>query len=344
MATYLVTFTPREPYFFGNEKNFLHPGHSGVSQTANAYFIRSETVPSQTTLFGALRYLLLPVKKARWSYEPHELDLNSRAVGEASFCYGEQRTFGKIRSISPMVLMDNEREIYVVTPFDHVHGKKTYTPFSEYGSVTTPQGERFYAKEFNAKDGIEHSYMHLNKDSEKPCDIVGSETLFQRETRVGVNRLAATNGFFKKEYVRLTDGYCFAVYLTLEDDHGLDDQLRDQTVFLGQGRSLFTVHFEACENADPWKDVEDAIRKRLRGGMYYCVSDAFVSDTVYGKATFCATAVRDHRSYTTDRNGRVSKHPVLYKLVSAGSVFRGDGVPAYFTDKNAETVGFNHIV
>ena len=340
MATYLVTFTPREPYFFGNEKNFLHPGHNAVSQTANAYFIRSETVPSQTTLFGALRYLLLPVKKARWSeYDPAELTRNSEAVGEASFCYGEQRTFGKIRSISPMVLMDDNREIYVVTPFDHIHGKKTYTPFTEYGSVTTPQGERLYAKEFNAKDGVEHSYMHL-----KSGNIVKPDTLFHRETRVGIKRLATTNGFFKKEYVRPADGYCFAVYLTLEDGHGLDDQLCDQTVFLGQGRSLFTVHFEKCEKDDPWKDVENDIRKHLRDGMHYCVSDAFVSDTVYDNATFSATAVRDHRSYTTDCNGRVSKHPVLYKLICAGSVFQGDNVTACFTNENAETVGFNHIV
>ena len=61
--TYLLTFTPQEPYFFGNEKSFTYPGQKNGGQYGNRYYVKSEQTPSQSTLFGALRYLMIPVKK-----------------------------------------------------------------------------------------------------------------------------------------------------------------------------------------------------------------------------------------------------------------------------------------
>ena len=58
-----LKFTPLEPYFFGNEKTFSFPNSKDGGQLRNSYLIKSESIPSQTTLFGTIRYLLLPHKK-----------------------------------------------------------------------------------------------------------------------------------------------------------------------------------------------------------------------------------------------------------------------------------------
>ena len=57
MTRYLLRFTPLEPYFFGNERGLKYPGNK--SQYQNLYFVRSENTPSQTTILGTLRFLVL---------------------------------------------------------------------------------------------------------------------------------------------------------------------------------------------------------------------------------------------------------------------------------------------
>ena len=40
MKTYLVTLTPQEPYFFGNEKTFLFDKEKNQGQRGKSYYIR----------------------------------------------------------------------------------------------------------------------------------------------------------------------------------------------------------------------------------------------------------------------------------------------------------------
>ena len=49
MAEYLVRFIPLEPYFFGGER-------SGVYGKESYYFTKSEVMPNQSTILGAIRY------------------------------------------------------------------------------------------------------------------------------------------------------------------------------------------------------------------------------------------------------------------------------------------------
>ena len=98
---------------------------------SNQYFIKSETVPAQTTILGMLRYLLLPVKKSNFAdYTDADKKINAQAVGSSSFDFEQKdRRFGIIKEISPVFLIKND-EIFMKTPFDHKTGEKTYTPFS----------------------------------------------------------------------------------------------------------------------------------------------------------------------------------------------------------------------
>jgi hypothetical protein len=237
VKTYLVTFKPMEPYFFGNEKNFVYPG-SNKNQASNSYFIKSEYLPSQSTILGALRYIFLPVKKANWSYSEDDKIKNAEAVGANGFNPLENNSFGKINKISPVFLYDGEIAL-IPMPFDHVVGNEKYTPFSNYKEVDTSDGKKLFTEEYNAKDGVTSDYLNLSNG-----EIVDFYELFKDVTRIGINRNPKDKGMFKKTYRYLNDKYAFAVYLDLEDDIKPENTF----VYLGQGKSTFDVSFEEKEN------------------------------------------------------------------------------------------------
>ena len=148
---YLLKLQPMEPYFFGNEKTFSFDPQTPAD---NLYFIRSERIPLQTTVLGALRYLLMPVKNSNYRYTQCQQQQNEGIIGPASFqIEGEKQSFGTIEKISPLFLMKGQ-EKYVRTPFNH-NTKETeyYTPLSNPCEVTTDQGKQWFYPDFSAKDG-----------------------------------------------------------------------------------------------------------------------------------------------------------------------------------------------
>ncbi|MBQ8000281.1 MAG: hypothetical protein IJ298_03580 [Ruminococcus sp.] len=337
MKTYKVTFTPLEPYFFGNEKGFAYPkskdgNQTNKSQFSNQYFIRSEALPSQSTLLGALRYHLLPKKKSNWSdYTPEDKALNNEAVGEQSFDPAYDRTFGRIKKISP-VFIQQGGNILVPVPMNHIKGKTTYDPFSEYKTVITPFGDRYYTEEYNAKDGICTDYMSLAEGA-----IVERSVIFKTETRIGINRFAKKNGFFKKEYYTLNKGFSFGAYITLDGD----SKPKDGVLFLGQGKSAFAFSFVEEENK-----LTEQVKKRLPEGVAYCLSDTFTEPEIYDASKFSVTDTKTYRAYSR-QGGRVSKEAVLYRVISAGSVFIPADIEAFadFVRKdNVNRIGYNEII
>ena len=335
MNQYLMTLTPMEPYFFGNEKTFKYPGQK-VGDQSNRYYIKSEFVPAQTTLIGTLRYILLPVKKNFKEYNEDDLALNASVVGERSFQYGCSNKFGKIIEISPLFLLKDDEKL-VVTPFDHINGKEKYTPFSSYKK--TDDGNHLYPAEFNAKNGVSRSYMSITDTEHK---IYEHKSIFTKEIRVGLNRFVKDKGFYKKEYVKLKEGFSFAVYVTLEDDV----VPKDAIVFMGQGRSLFNAKFKKVEDVeDSYQNLLKKIGCCLREDVVYCFADAFVKSDIYEKTLFAATDTRDYRAYTTEA-GKIRKDSVLYKNICAGSIFipKDKEFVKLFEDKNVALIGYNSVI
>lgn len=317
MKEYLVTFRPLGPYFFGNERGFRYS-----NQEPNRYYIRSENLPSQSGILGTIRYILLPVKKSDWNYSPEELALNNAVVG--TFGFDPERKsgdYGKIKEISPVFLYGKNGAL-VSTPFDHNSAKQPinqtddtekeifYTPFSEYATVDIPGGgKKLYTAEFDTKSGLPSSYMQVVDGK-----IISAEEIFKSDVRVGINRTDEEGGFFKKEYKVLQDGFCFGVYLSVEDDVAVPE---NTTVSMGQGKSSFYVSF--CEQKEKNSLVED-VAKHLRGDVIYCVSHAFLSSDIYQKTLFAATKTTTYRHFQKQKN-QVRKSDTLYHIVEAGSIF-----------------------
>ena len=137
MKTYLVTQTPQEPFFFGNEKTFLFK-EDNQGQRGNSYFIRSERTPLQSTLMGMMRYILMPYK----DYD-HPME-NSPVIGSESFKIdAENQSFGVIKKLHPLFLM-KDGEKYAVTPYDCKPDSTVYAPFSDYIPIETANGKKLF--------------------------------------------------------------------------------------------------------------------------------------------------------------------------------------------------------
>ena len=385
MSCYLMKLTPQEPYFFGNEKSFQYKG-TEIGDARNRYYIAGEPVPAQTTLIGMLRYIMLPHKKADRNYSSTEVKKNNAAVGERSFCYGGENEFGKILKIEPLFLLRGDERLVVtpfdhsmvkenaIRKANREKAKKgaeaqdakeqaavneaqketdaptpvLYTPFTEYEDYLN--GEKCYPllknkdgekleNGYDVKEGIAHSYMSVEDGT-----IYTYSDIFATDTRIGINRSHKKEGFFKKDYVALKEGFAFGAYIRLLD--GVTPPSGISVVYLGQGKSLFTVQFTPVEDGEE-QALERKIAERLDHRVVYCMSDMFLQSDIYAKTRFAVTETKDYRAYTTDAQGHVSKDTKLYKLIRAGSVFvpmNQEEFLGLLDNAQVRVIGYNTVV
>jgi hypothetical protein len=340
-----------EPYFFGNEKTF---SFDPKTKADNRYFINGERMPMQTTVLGALRYLLMPVKHADYRYTPEEHRRNTDMVGPASFNIGKSgQTYGAIQKISPVFLAKGAQR-YVRTPFDHnpAYGDK-YQPFTAYGSVDTEYGERLYIPDFDPKAGLADSYMNAESG-----ELVEIKTIFRSEERVGQNKGKEKKAFFKRQYSMLLDGWAFAAYVTLDtallegNPEALNKLLAGTPVYMGQSKSTFIAQLQQEDDK-----MDENIKELLQPNVLYCFGDGLVDPAIYDSCSFAAVQLRDYRSYQTrfenkgETSGRlmggITKDQMLYRLLCDGSVLISDDpatLQAQFACRDCQKIGFNVTV
>lgn len=354
--TYLVTFHPSGPYFFGNDRIFRFRGEQAAAgredgiQT-NPYYIVGENLPLQSTVFGAMRYLMLPEK----GYDRAQQFAD--VIGPESYLPGKEEIqhFGIIRSISPIFLYrECDGDWFIPTPFDHAGGA-VYHPFSNYCAVKTPEGEQYYTGDYHPKEYESGSWMSLKDGS----IMTG---LFSASVRIGINRGIDKEGFFKRSYVRLDEQFSFAVLAELEKDipNGKSD-----VVMLGQGKVPFTVRFmrydgERLETsaARLLRRMREAVCVQKDGaetkltGFRYCLSDAIVfdenTDALYRGIPFAVTQARSFRPLRTQGSSLKKDPGCRYLLLKAGSILiSGEKYTEQeqtIAQMNASTIGMNRIV
>ena len=361
MTKYRITFTPMEPYFLGNEKTFKYPGQENDGKYGNLYFIRSEQTPSQSTLLGALRYMLLSVKRPDFSYTAEEMKLNAAAVGSAGFDISSPvvQDFGAIRKLSPVYITCGSK-VLIPAPLDHNTGAamdgdtEKYAPFSDYAEMTTPYGKKLYARDYDSKKGIaEDKYLDLDSHA-----VVDGSDIFLKTVRIGINRAAEKKGLFKKEFCSLADGYSFAVDAEIDESILSDNAAAvinsGTTVYLGQNKSVFSVSFSTADES-----IEDLVKESLKeyrheqGSMIYVLGETMAFKDMYEGTLWANVTVRDYRAYKRDlsRGGKVEKGSNLYRLIRAGSVFLAEEPDEWINRlkaadgyENAEQIGYCSVV
>lgn len=196
MTEYLVTFKPLGDYSFGSDRRFSFVGKNNYSKDEYApYFIRTNRVPEQSTVFGMIRYLILvsngiPLKQD-FQYDDDTRDNMKALIGKKSFSLnGGVRDFGKLEKISPIFLRKNSEEIVIPNPFNNKQGKEGIEQFApmilEEIKVSTSFGEIALpkSKEYNPKEGYGNGYYNINIG----C-LEAIEDIFMTKVATGVRRV-----------------------------------------------------------------------------------------------------------------------------------------------------------
>ena len=114
---YRVELKPLEPYFFAGEKSFGFGKKK--KQSYNNYFIRSELFPTQTTLLGTIRYLILKKYNLLTTKDYSNEKEQEKYVGKSSFQIGQKnQSYGMIERLSPLFILNEKGERLVRVPFN----------------------------------------------------------------------------------------------------------------------------------------------------------------------------------------------------------------------------------
>lgn len=366
---YFCTLQPVEPYFLGGERNF----HFGpVQEEGKAdYYLISEDLPQQSSLFGMLRFLILE-KTDMLSSLYYGEDEEKRAasakrndgiakeqaalVGEEGFRAERQDVatdYGKLHDASPLFLAREAEDglhLLVRTPLNHRTGESSYRPFKMQGGFHTELGaDTLLPADYVAKNGLADSFLDLMDGS-----IHERSEIFEEEERTRIGRGLEEKGYFKMRYKMLRKGWLFAFFC-----HAEDGVLPDAaTAYLGQGKSTFAFRAEAA----PALTLANALGKirSLPGAeeehisVYFAVSDAFLNLTheVQGRLAYSIVETVPFRSLVENAGAAAfvssRKKSPLYQLVRAGSVFyvRDDETEAFekaFRKAGLQQAGFNML-
>ncbi len=348
-----VRLTPVGHYFLGGERGFGYDKKLN-RQMSDSYYISSLKVPSQTTLFGAIRYIFGVKDEVLRSDAAEVIGSNTYNITD------NNNSFGMINGISPVYLLNEKAgkdTYYVRTPFDHRIAKYVkagdtekrtvnthYTPFKLDSKQTTAINypgtvvNKVYPLDFKAKDGIAKSYTSLT-DS---CMVEESD-IFDTSVEVVSRKVKNTDdsdkGFAKKEYVRLKKGWSFAVFTELECNSIPD---YNKSVVMGKDSSVFSVEIAAVEEPDVQKLFKDR-----ESNFHYCQSAVYVSgnvNEVIDKSKFSIIESESLRVFKT-QNAKLSPEydTPLLQLLSAGSIIYTDDIGNLRND-HAMIAGFNYII
>lgn len=357
MITIRIQLIPVGHYFLGGERGFAFDPKLKRQMIAG-YFIHSLKVPSQTTLFGTLRYII-GVKNERLRED------SVKIIGAHSFnIVGDENDYGIITNISPLYLHKNNsgrsrEEIasqpdgyYIRTPFDHKSGNNTYHPLKlnpngNMEVINFPDEKsvaKTYPYDYCAKDGISKSYTCI---SSSKYQIVDESDIFTSSVEVVSRKAKMTNnnqdGFAKKEYFRLNPGWSFVFFAELDDEKHQDISIEyNNSIVLGKDSSVFLVH--VSEEKEP--EFKGLFRERGED-FHYFQSPAYIkgnTSDLIGKASFSILDIETHRRFKTEHNRLVPEYGAsLVQLICAGSIVYSDNIEGLIDD-HAAIAGFNRIV
>ncbi|MDE7313792.1 MAG: hypothetical protein K2N87_19575 [Eubacterium sp.] len=344
----LVKIIPLEPYAFGTDQKFCYPGEKSTGK--ESYFVRSRTIPEQTTILGMLRFLVLKQRgllHSDFQYTEDEKQDIARCIGPESFQFGkEKQDFGCIHGISPVFLMDREGHYLVKNPFHNTEKKKGYQPMMMSDKkVETSFGEIRLPKkgEYDAKTGHATGYYHLSNGSIHQ-DLFTSVLVPGNRKN---NKISDDDSFFKKEFFVLKKGYCFAVFVDA------DDLFQTDTVSMGMGGNTFLVTSEK----DRQDDLDKCVKKAFAGAehtgtekeaWFYALSDLVVQHQIQDVKTFCIVEQKQMRNLTTDYSAqswlrKLALRGYQRNIIQSGSVFF-ESCSLHLGNENDKQIGYNRIV
>lgn len=351
---YLVKLKPLSSYYFGGERSF------GFGQN-QSYLVRSRRWPQQTTLLGAMRYLILQ-QEGLLATAGRKVNQKAKDfIGETSFHLGDdnhdlevEMAFGQIKCLSPVFLMDGDTS-YLPAPI--TEGKNLEA--APKAKVWYGTGEAKAAQDlrkYKAKTGLETFYVSVDGK-----EFVSEDAIFQSVEQVGIekgrNGQPRTEAFYKQTSYAFSQqepktgpkrNWCFAFYLTVDKSLQLSGQV---IMPIGGERRRFLVEFTPSQEAFP------QIQGITKQEGLLLLSDALVKPEIYAHCRFAAvetlsfrfirTAVAETSRYANlgpEENKQDARKSVKYNLLRKGSVLYPEDlnqVRGQLDLKRLQQIGYN---
>ncbi|KIR01294.1 hypothetical protein P261_00108 [Lachnospiraceae bacterium TWA4] len=343
----------------GGEKTF---GFGRESNRKPPYYIKSEKTPSQTTILGTIRYIVLAKGDALKGQNNYTEENYKKQVGSESFSFERARTkkdekreqdFGYIDRISPLFLVDEKGNWLIKTPYSHQPKYKNqdkvvinekYTPFqllSTKGKIDFDNGCTVYPSNYSAKDGYGGGYVVLDED----LTIIPDDKIFIDVEQVGIQAHRTDKqiigqkddkSYFCKQKKMLKKGYKFAFIFNMTKE--LDTQ--PLVVYMGQDKSAFLCEIKKETSIFETKvgKAFGKITQPIEGiSTYYAASDLMPNEDIILEqkdVSYYISDTRVIRNLETNINcdnyyGRLKNSEKLYQIMNTGSVF-------YVRDENSE--------
>ena len=331
--TYLVKFKPMESYFFGGNRQFQFEARDHIKENFAPYFIRGNHFPEQATVFGSLRFLILEqvgLIRHDFNYSQEEREKMADLVGSHSFSLTTTKRagFGKLQQLSPLFIMNDKNEKIIPMPFNLVEDNGGYRPMNlqnrpydtNHGLIELPESE-----EYDPKKGYSSGYYNVTTGKAETSIFDSQVMTGNRIPKIKDGRLDNEDGLFKREVFNMKEDYCFAVYLTVDDDLNLTDGF----VQMGQKATPFKVNVSKEEDTLEREIIEHFKWKTPEGMIWhYALSDQVLAGTLESDS-FAIVQDRQVRQIQTD----LSKQSFLKSiqlgkdfqtLHKAGSVYYGN--------------------
>ena len=305
----LIKLTPLEPYFFGGERIFE------IDDNNKHYFIRSLDTPSQTALFGVLRFLgCNPINGKILGPDDTE-NVGDKSFDLAKGITESTQSFGRIERISPLYLIDNKGNYYIRTPFDHNVKSPKYTcDTSSDIPCDTPRDTSCDTPHDTPSNTLRDTPRDTQRDTlrDTPCytpfEMSSEKILTSKGIRIfpkaeeydpkvgiadswmnltdmtvhtnlfsGVVRVGIDKKNTKKAFVKKEFKRLEAGFsFAFFADVTNEFMLYERAVFMGQGKSTFSVEIHG-ENDFKEPDLAE-FKKYLRNDTVYAQSDIYFSD------------------------------------------------------------------
>jgi CRISPR-associated protein Cmr3 len=252
---YHIRLTPLAKYFFGGER--FYDSEDGVF-----YFERSREYPQQTSVLGMLRYQLLVeaglmVSKIKGASIDSTKTAEAEAlIGEHSFRMNAPATFGQIRYLSPVTIIDANGKHWV----DYPKARQVDDQLEDLKLEVYPGGRLSFGTEhvqagipfmanFDHKKGLEKGMKRWDDPSQYHNRKAIFNQKVQEEEQIGIYKpyrkgkvVEEQNdrGFYKYQYCHLERGFSFSCFV------GADTSLplQNQVVRLGKERVPFQMTVE----------------------------------------------------------------------------------------------------
>jgi CRISPR-associated protein Cmr3 len=365
METYNVSvrLIPLEHYFFGDEN--LN------TDSTEKYYQRSLQLPQQTTVLGAMRFLLLQTADKK-VFDENEIQNRIEAkklIGESSFGMNVTE-YGKITAISevllwheksgfylPMLAWEKEKDINISVAIEQQDNK--------YFFGNNQEKTGFALTDYKAKNGVKQYW--IGQDGKPFKDDIFYEYRHAGNFKNKDNKKEDDNdAYFKMCFCRLNAGFSFVFNMNIPDENLVNMLVKEKRiVYAGGERSKFICEIERLSDSNPKRITEDTYKNAYspyvdaKYTKVILTSDAYTETNPYENTLLAVSYIKKFRfmeskvDTTKAYNNRIKdshitreglKQSKLFNLLQRGSVFyfdRGINLDRFLKNASFETIGYN---